>query len=160
MRATVSGPVGDKINRRSLLDVLLAIGVVGWLATVLFPVLRYLKPLGVQTQNGPIKLKCEELAKLEKDHSVIVRAGAARIVVFEDSTQQLRALSAKCTHEGCTVQYVPGESVIWCACHNGRFDLDGRVLAGPPPRTLEKYSCTRESDGSVVVQLGRGPEAA
>jgi Rieske Fe-S protein len=55
---------------------------------------------------------------------------------------------------------VPGDSVIWCACHNGRFDLDGRVLAGPPPRPLEKYSCTRDPDGAVVVQLGHGPEAA
>jgi len=45
---------------------------------------------------------------------------------------RLRATSAKCTHEGCTVRYKADESIIWCACHNGRFDLDGRVLSGPP----------------------------
>jgi Rieske Fe-S protein len=151
---------GEGRNRRSVLDLLLGVGVVGFLGSVLYPVLRYLKPLGAQTQNGPIKLNGEELSKLEKEHSVIVRAGPTRIVVFEDAGQQLRALSAKCTHEGCTVQYVPGESVIWCACHNGRFDLDGRVVAGPPPRPLEKYSCARENDGAVTVQLVRGPEAA
>jgi len=153
-------PSADGMKRRSVLDLLLGVGVVGFLGSVLFPVLRYLKPLGAQTQNGPIKLDSEELQKLEKEHSVIVRAGPTRIVVFEDSGQRLRALSARCTHEGCTVQYVPGDSVIWCACHNGRFDLDGRVIAGPPPRPLEKYSCTRETDGAVVVQLARGPEAA
>ncbi|MFL5247652.1 MAG: ubiquinol-cytochrome c reductase iron-sulfur subunit [Myxococcales bacterium] len=148
------------MKRRSVLDLLLGVGVLGFLGSVLYPVLRYLKPLGAQTQNGPIKLAGEDLAKLEKEHSVIVRAGATRIVVFEDSAQRLRALSARCTHEGCTVQYVPGDSVIWCACHNGRFDLDGRVISGPPPRPLDKFSCTREADGAVVIQLGRGPEAA
>jgi cytochrome b6-f complex iron-sulfur subunit len=153
-------PSAEGMKRRSVLDLLLGVGVVGFLGSVLFPVLRYLKPLGAQAQNGPIKLGSEEIQKLEKEHSVIVRAGPTRIVVFEDSGQRLRALSARCTHEGCTVQYVPGDSVIWCACHNGRFDLDGRVIAGPPPRPLEKYSCTRETDGAVVVQLAHGPEAA
>jgi cytochrome b6-f complex iron-sulfur subunit len=153
-------PSGEKMNRRSILDVLLGVGVVGWLGSVIFPIVRYLKPLGVQTQNGPVKLNAEEQAKLAKERSVIVRAGPTRIVVFEDSSQKLRALSAKCTHEGCTVQYVVGDSVIWCACHNGRFDLDGRVLAGPPPRPLEKFTCARETDGAVVVQLSHGPEAA
>jgi Rieske Fe-S protein len=151
---------GGKTNRRSVLDLLLGAGVLGWMGSVFFPVIRYLKPLGAQAQNGPIKLNAEEKAKLEKDRAVIVRAGAARVLVLEDAEQRLRAMSAKCTHEGCTVQYVPGESVIWCACHNGRFDLDGRVLAGPPPRPLEKYACQREGDGTILVQVGRGPEAA
>ncbi len=146
--------------RRSVLDVLLGVGLIGWIGSIVFPVLRYLTPLAQQAQNGPVKLSPEEQAKLDKDHSVIVRAGAGRLLIFEDGSQTLRALSAKCTHEGCTVQYVPGESVIWCACHNGRFDLDGRVLAGPPPRPLERYSATRQSDGTVLVQLGRKAENA
>ncbi|MGZ6142045.1 MAG: QcrA and Rieske domain-containing protein [Myxococcales bacterium] len=146
----------SKQTRRSMFDLVLGAGLLGWIGSILFPVLRYLKPLAQQGQNGPIKLGPEDQAKLEKDHSVIVRAGPSRILVFEDAGQQLRAISAKCTHEGCTVQYVPGESVIWCACHNGRFDLDGRVLAGPPPRPLERHTCQREADGAVVIQLGRG----
>ncbi len=89
-----------------------------------------------------------------------MRAGPLRLLVFEDSEQRLRALSAKCTHEGCTVQYVPGESVLWCACHNGRFDLDGKVVSGPPPRPLASYTAQRQPDGSVIVQLGRRTEGA
>jgi cytochrome b6-f complex iron-sulfur subunit len=152
-------PSGEKPPRRTVLDVLLGAGVLGWLGSVIFPILRYLKPLGAQAQNGPVKLTAEEQAKLEKDRSVIVRAGSTRIIVL-DVEKGLTALSAKCTHEGCTVQYVAGESLIWCACHNGRFDFNGRVLSGPPPRPLAKYAVQREADGSVIVQLGRGPEAA
>jgi Rieske Fe-S protein len=144
-----------KPTRRSLFDVILGVGLLGWLGSIVFPVLRYLKPLAQQGQNGPVKLNADEQAKLDKEHSVIVRAGPARILVFEGADAQLRAMSAKCTHEGCTVQYVPGESVVWCACHNGRFDLDGRNIAGPPPRPLARYTCQREADGSVIVQLGK-----
>jgi len=76
----------------------------------------------------------------------------------EDPQRRLRACEARCTHEGCTVQYVPGESVVWCACHNGRFDLDGRVLSGPPPRPLARWVAQRDPDGSVSV--AKSPEGS
>jgi Rieske Fe-S protein len=46
---------------------------------------------------------------------------------------------------------VPGESVIWCACHNARFDLDGRVISGPPPRPLASYAIHEDADGDIFV---------
>ncbi len=143
------------MQRRRFLDALLATGLLGWLGTVLYPVLRYLKPLGGTETGGPIKLSTEEAARLEREKYVIVRSGPSRVLVFEDAAQGLRALSAKCTHEGCTVQYVPGESVVLCACHNGRYDLDGRVLAGPPPRPLAQYDAQRDADGAIVVKPGK-----
>ena len=149
-----------KPNRRGVLELLLFGGTLGWLGSVVFPVLRYLKPLAAAGTSGPVRLTSEDQAKLDREHSVIVRAGPNRILVFEDTEQRLRALSARCTHEGCTVQFVPGDSVIWCACHNGRFDLDGRVLAGPPPRPLERHRALREADGTVLVTLGRGGSEA
>jgi len=41
--------------------------------------------------------------------------------------------------------------VIWCACHNGRFDLDGRVLSGPPPRPLAAFKTSGSLDTRIVV---------
>ena len=138
-------------SRRSFLNLLLGVGLLAWLGSIVHPVIRYLKPLAATGPGGPIKLTTEELAKLDKDKFLILRAGTSKILVFQDGTSQVRALNAKCTHEGCTVQFVPGDSVIWCACHNGRFDLDGRVLAGPPPRPLSRYTAQRGADGSVTV---------
>jgi len=136
-------------TRRSFLDWLLGLGLVSWIASVIYPVVRYLTPLA-SSVGGAVKLSPEDLTKLEHGQFAIVRSGNARVIVFQaDGT--VRALDAKCTHEGCTVQYVASESVIWCACHNGRFDLDGRVLAGPPPRPLGKWIATREQDGGVTV---------
>ena len=151
---------GNKRTRRSLIDILLGFGFLGATASVIYPVLRYLKPLGPAGASGPVKLTKEEQATLEREHMLIVRSGPTRILVFEDGQQKLRALDARCTHEGCTVRYVPGESLIWCACHNGKFDLDGRVLSGPPPRPLAQFSCQRDADGTCVISTDRKREEA
>jgi len=139
-----------KPARRSFLNWLLGAGILGWAASLLYPVLRYLRPLSESGVGSPLKLSAEELATLGKSHFVIARSGTRKVVVFE-AGGELRALDAKCTHEGCTVQFVPGDSLIWCACHNGKFDLDGRVLSGPPPRPLVKWIASREGNDVVLT---------
>lgn len=143
----------DRHTRRRFLDLLLSASVVAWLASVLYPVLRYLKPLSLPGPSGPVRLTRAEVAKVEVDKFAIIPVGRERLLVFEDPQGELRALDAKCTHEGCTVRYVARDALIWCACHNGRFDLEGRVLAGPPPRPLARHSVLRDSEGAITVSL-------
>jgi Rieske Fe-S protein len=137
-------------KRRTFLNAMLGTAVTGWLASLFYPVLRYLRPLN-EPSGGPIKLTAEQLAKVEKEHFIIARSGPQRVIVFL-AGGEYRALSAKCTHEGCTVQYVAGDSVIWCACHNGKYDLDGRVVSGPPPRPLERWVMTKEGEQITLSQ--------
>ena len=146
-----------KSSRRSFLDLLLGASGAAWVASVLYPVIRFLKPLPRAGAVGPTRLTREELAKLEKEHFVIVPVSGKRVLVLQNAAQEILAVDAKCTHEGCTVQYLPGESAIWCACHNARFDLDGRVLAGPPPRPLPKYAAERQVDGTILIVAERRP---
>ncbi|HEY2772711.1 MAG TPA: Rieske (2Fe-2S) protein [Candidatus Binatia bacterium] len=148
MPQPIEGPMQ---TRRGFLDLLLGLGVVGWAGSVFYPIIRYLTPLPLAGPGGPVKLSAEQLASLAKDRFVIVPAAGKRLLVFQDPAQKVRALDARCTHEGCTVKFVPGESVIWCACHNGRFDLDGRVISGPPPRPLGQYVAQQDADGGVTV---------
>ena len=75
----------------------------------------------------------DEAAKLEQNKFVIVPVSGQRVMVVQ-TQDQLFAFSAKCTHEGCTVTFQPAQSIIWCPCHDGRFDLTGRVVSGPPPQ--------------------------
>ena len=63
---------------------------------------------------------------------------------------ELRAVSAVCTHLNCTVQYRADLAEIWCACHNGHFDLNGTNVAGPPPKPLERYDVKVRGDKIVV----------
>jgi Rieske Fe-S protein len=66
------------------------------------------------------------------------------------SDGQYRALSATCTHLSCTVQYRGDLRQVWCACHNGMYDLAGRNLSGPPPRPLEQYDVHVRGDEIIV----------
>ncbi|HBA41156.1 MAG TPA: hypothetical protein DCZ05_15970 [Deltaproteobacteria bacterium] len=49
-----------------------------------------------------------------------------------------------CTHVGCPVRWNPQASRFFSPCHGGVFDKDGRVLAGPPPRPLDRYEYKTE----------------
>jgi len=140
--------------RRRVLNRLLALSSAAALGWILYPVLRYLSPMRVRSQGGPVPVPADQMGAVHNQpHFTILRAAEKRLIVFQDASQEVRALSAICTHEGCTVQFLEGEQIIWCACHNGRFDLDGRVLSGPPPRPLRQYALLHDEDGSMRVSL-------
>jgi Rieske Fe-S protein len=67
----------------------------------------------------------------------------------------LKAVDATCTHLDCTVQHRPDLGVLWCACHNGRYDLDGNNISGPPPRPLERYA-VNEVDDEIFISREQG----
>jgi thiosulfate dehydrogenase [quinone] large subunit len=76
------------------------------------------------------------------------RDGATDIVV-RDARGDLRAFSAACTHEGCTVGYEGGQLV--CPCHGGTFDAaTGAVISGPPPSGLPARKVV-ESGGQIYA---------
>jgi cytochrome b6-f complex iron-sulfur subunit len=138
-------------SRRTLLNVLLGGSLAGWLATALFPVLRYLSPLRESHSTNEAELDAKAKQEVEADGYAIVPFGNERVLVLRDRQGHLHALSAKCTHEGCTVQYKADEAIVWCACHNGRYDLSGRVLSGPPPRPLAEFRVTGDLATRVVI---------
>lgn len=87
-------------------------------------------------------------------------AGSANaIAVVRVDAGNFAALSAVCTHLGCTVAYadasamtscggIPGGG-FWCSCHCSKFALDGTVLVGPASRALPKYATT--FDGTTLT---------
>lgn len=56
------------------------------------------------------------------------------------SSNEIRALSATCTHLGCRVEWNSGADRFECPCHKGAYDRDGRVISGPPPAPLPPVS--------------------
>lgn len=76
-----------------------------------------------------------------------------RVYVRLDESGTPIALSATCTHLGCTVQWNTADNQFQCPCHGGRFAPDGTVAGGPPPRPLQRLSA-QVRDGNVVVELG------
>ena len=68
-----------------------------------------------------------------------------------DQYNQVIAISNRCAHVGCPVNFVPAAEVFICPCHGGVYDFRGRRIGGPPPRPLDRFY-TRVRNG--VVQLG------
>jgi cytochrome b6-f complex iron-sulfur subunit len=48
------------------------------------------------------------------------------------------------------VQFRDATQQIWCACHNGTYDLNGKVVSGPPPAPLEEYAVKVRGDEVVI----------
>jgi cytochrome b6-f complex iron-sulfur subunit len=137
------------ITRRSFLDWLLTAGLAGWAIGFIAPVLSYVWPAqrrgpSVQTVSAG---KAEEIAEWQ---SKIVAVSGQPVIVIH-IPQGFRAFSAICTHLGCIVAWDGSGKQIVCPCHGGFFDLNGKVVAGPPPRPLPQYGVA-VVNGEVMVK--------
>ena len=137
------------MSRRDFLLAALKGGLLALVGATLYPVLRYLMPpaTGESSVTDAVAGKVGELAANQAKH---FRFGTRPGLLVRTPQGQLKAFSAVCTHLNCTVQYDPNVSVIWCACHNGKFDLNGQVISGPPPRPLEAYQVNVRGEEILV----------
>ena len=62
------------------------------------------------------------------------------------------AVAQTCTHNGCTVTFAAGSQSFVCPCHGGTYDLNGNVIAGPPPYPIKRYTVTR--NGNILTVAG------
>ena len=115
----------------------------------IYPVLRYLVPPRL-TDMGGDTVVAGKVGELRPNNGKIFRFGSRPGLLMLGSDGQYRALSATCTHLSCTVQYRGDLRQVWCACHNGMYDLAGRNLSGPPPRALEQYDVHVRGDEIIV----------
>jgi Rieske Fe-S protein len=141
------------ISRRIFLGYALKGGALALFGATVYPVLRYLMPpQGVEASvSSVVAAKVDELAG---NAAKIFRFGNRPGLLVHTPQGELKAFSAVCTHLNCTVQYDDQASVIWCACHNGKFDLHGQVISGPPPRPLEAYQVNIRGDDVIVSKAG------
>jgi menaquinol-cytochrome c reductase iron-sulfur subunit len=62
------------------------------------------------------------------------------------------AFSPNCPHLGCGYRWFSADRQFKCPCHASLFDIDGKVLAGPAPRSLDTID-TKVEDGKVLVRF-------
>jgi cytochrome b6-f complex iron-sulfur subunit len=151
MRSTVESqvPTPVKPRRRRIVEVLLGGGLFASVVSFVYPVLRYLIPPPV-ADLGEDEVVASKIGDLKPNGSKIFRFGTRPALLLMASEGEYRALSAVCTHLSCTVQYRNDLHQIWCACHNGLYDLNGRNISGPPPRPLEVFQVHVRGDEIVV----------
>jgi len=142
----------EKRQRRDFLSVLLGSGAIATLASIVYPVLQFVMPppLSESAELSTAAAKADELAP---NSGKIFKFGANPGIIVHTAEGEWRAFSARCPHLNCTVQFDPDQRLIICACHNGQFDLEGRNIAGPPPRPLDPYSVNIRGDEVIVSKV-------
>ncbi len=75
---------------------------------------------------------------------------AGFVIRRSDDPKDVYILNSRCTHLACTVNWKDEAQAFICPCHDGKFNKDGVVLAGPPPRPLDRYGDFRLTDEGVL----------
>ncbi len=103
-------------------------------------------------EGGGRLVRIGALNDLRIGEAKLVRHGVAPFFVIRTNETSVVALSAVCTHVRCILNYDRERRAIVCPCHDGRFDLKGNVLSGPPPRALPEYEVSMRA-GEVFVRV-------
>lgn len=138
-------------TRRELIDWLVGLGTIGWLGSVLYPILQYVVPPRIpEAKVSSVKLG--KVADFPPGTGQIFKFGSQPGILVRTEAGEFRAFSAVCTHLNCTVQYKSDWKLIWCACHNGKYDLNGVNASGPPPRPLQPFKVIVQADEVIVTK--------
>ena len=133
---------GDRLSppmpRRRFVEVLLGTGFLATAVAFVYPVFRFLIPPKA-SDLGSDSVVAARVGELKLNSGKIFRFGSRPGLLIRIASGEYRAMSATCTHLSCTVQYRDDLRQVWCACHNGMYDLSGRNISGPPPRPLESF---------------------
>jgi cytochrome b6-f complex iron-sulfur subunit len=136
-------------SRRSFLNYLLGTSAFATFVAIFYPIIRFMVPPHIveAMQNSVVAAK---LSEVPPNSGKIFKFGSKPGLLIRTASGELKAFSAVCTHLDCIVQYRPDTKQIWCACHNGQYNLNGENIGGPPPRPLEEYPVNKRGDDIVV----------
>ena len=142
-----------QMNRRSFLNrVWRWLGVIALLEfiSLIFPFLR--------SGNKKEQNKVEDLHTIGKAEEIkagtVVPYKSGRLYLVRLKNGGFLALSLKCTHLGCSVNWIPEKNEFICPCHSSIFDIKGNVVKSPAPRPLEIFRVVIE-EGLVKVDLSK-----
>ena len=137
------------VPRRRFVEALLGTGFLATAVAFIYPVLRYLVPPKT-SDLGSDAVVAGKVGELKPNSGKTFRFGSRPGLLIRTADGGYRAMSATCTHLSCTVQYRDDLREVWCACHNGKYNLDGRNVSGPPPRPLEAFDVQVRGDEIFV----------
>jgi cytochrome b6-f complex iron-sulfur subunit len=126
------------MTRRNFVNYFLGGSLAATVVAFLYPVIRYILPPR-QAEAVQKRVAAAKVGDLAPNSFKIFKFGATPGILVNTAEGQMIALSAVCTHLTCTVRYENDSGTLYCPCHNGRFDLAGNVISGPPPARLETY---------------------
>ena len=138
-------------DRRRILNWFLGGSAFAWMGSVIYPVLRFLSP-PPEREAAVSTVKAVTLSEMVPNSGKIFKFGRKPAIIVRQVDGSFVAFLAKCTHLDCTVQYRSDKERIWCACHDGFYDLNGTNVSGPPPRPLDALEVHVQGDDVYVTR--------
>jgi Rieske Fe-S protein len=150
----------EPLPRRILLLRGLQAGIVTTLAAIFYPMVRFLWPRPATSSGSPETVAPYRVDQLRPDADGNWPApfdfDGKPCLLVRTADGEVKAFNAICTHLDCTVAYRAATHDIFCNCHDGVYDLNGRNVSGPPPRPLEAYKVTlRGKPGQEEIIVSR-----
>lgn len=91
--------------------------------------------------------------KVERETGWITDQDEIMVYAYTENNRDYAVMSNICTHLACRVRWIDESQEFFCPCHNGVYDKQGNVLAGPPPRPLDRYEVKVEND-DIYIKVG------
>jgi cytochrome b6-f complex iron-sulfur subunit len=142
-------------TRRAFLIAAGAAGVAGLVYAGFFayPIYRYLaSPEEMAMEATAVtEVTLKDAQKLPAGSVLMFKFGTAPALLIHHADDRWVAMTAVCTHLGCTVQYEPQADRIHCACHGGVYNpYTGANVSGPPPKPLKLFKVAVNVTGVEV----------
>jgi menaquinol-cytochrome c reductase iron-sulfur subunit len=141
---------GESGRRSFLLDSLIAISGVAVSLILAIPLVRFSTyPLRQSSSEadwsdvGPVDEfsgLAEPVARtitIQRRDAWQTRTSQTAVYVLPAQAGEFRILSPVCPHLGCSIRWIGAQDRFICPCHNGTFDASGKLLAGPPRRSMD-----------------------
>jgi len=143
---------GDTKTRRAFLAAAAGAAGVCYAAALAYPVYRYLaSPSEMALSAAVTEVTLKDAQKVPAGSVLMFRFGPSPAMLIHHEDGRWIALSAVCTHLGCTVQYEPQADRIHCACHGGVYNAyTGANVSGPPPKPLKLFKVAVNDTGVEV----------
>lgn len=142
----------EEPERRSFLRRLFQIVMGLWGVAFVGVVISYIKPPREAKGIEETVKRVGSLSELQVGDARFVADDRKPFWVIKTASDELIALSATCTHLRCILQWEKPSGRLVCPCHAGAFDINGNVVAGPPPQPLQSLKVDTRG-GIVYVNL-------
>jgi nucleotide-binding universal stress UspA family protein/nitrite reductase/ring-hydroxylating ferredoxin subunit len=90
-----------------------------------------------------VKTVGRSIDDLAPGHGGLVLVEGRRLAIFKAEDGTVTALSPRCQHMGCTVDWNDADRTWDCPCHGSRYRFDGTVIKGPAKKDLDRAELRR-----------------
>ena len=158
-QAIISGPIvqdeeaqQEPRTRRAFLAAAAGAAGLCYVTALGYPVYRYLaSPSEMADSAAVTEVTLKDAQKLAAGSVLMFKFGPSPAMLIHHLDGRWIALTAVCTHLGCTVQYEPAADRIHCACHGGVYNpYTGANVSGPPPKPLRLFKVAVNPAGVEV----------